>query len=155
MELTANEQGLALRKQIEAQSMLVAYSLGVEIELTPELLENATAGVDIPILKDKEDWRPGIRVEVGTKLKHYGITYQVLQRHVTQADWRPEKTPALFKVVQGKPDDGEVLHWIVGEHVNVGDRRKYDGIVYIVVIAHQTQAGWQPPNVPALWEVDE
>lgn len=33
----------------------------------------------------------------------------------------------------------------------VGDRRQYDGLLYRCVQAHNSQQGWEPPNVPALW----
>ena len=35
--------------------------------------------------------------------------------------------------------------------VKVGERYTYNGSTYEVVQAHTTQAGWEPPNVPALW----
>lgn len=136
----------------EPHEVVLAYALGLEVELTPELLDLAMSTVPICTPKNGDKWRPGIRVEVGTELDHYGVTWVVLQRHITQADWRPELTPALFKRKQGKPKPGETLPWIAGEHVNVGDKRKYDGRTFVVIIAHQTQAGWTPPAVPALWE---
>lgn len=33
----------------------------------------------------------------------------------------------------------------------VGDRRQYDSLLYRCVQAHTSQAGWEPPAVPALW----
>lgn len=41
--------------------------------------------------------------------------------------------------------------WVAGETVTADDRRAYGGIVYRCVQGHTTQAGWEPPNVPALW----
>lgn len=41
--------------------------------------------------------------------------------------------------------------WVVGESVNVGDIRKYNGKLYRVIQAHTTQADWTPDSVPALW----
>ena len=35
----------------------------------------------------------------------------------------------------------------------VGDRRRHDGKVYKCLQAHTSQAGWEPPAVPALWVV--
>lgn len=42
--------------------------------------------------------------------------------------------------------------WIVGEALIVGDRRSYQELLYEVIQAHTTQAGWEPPNVPALFK---
>lgn len=33
-----------------------------------------------------------------------------------------------------------------------GNRYRYEGKLYRVRIAHTSQEGWEPPNVPALWE---
>ena len=41
--------------------------------------------------------------------------------------------------------------WAVGKNVAVGEILAYDGKLYRVVQAHTTQAGWEPPTVPALF----
>ncbi len=41
--------------------------------------------------------------------------------------------------------------WQSGVAYAVGDRRKYDGLLYRCVQAHTSQIGWEPPAVPALW----
>ena len=33
----------------------------------------------------------------------------------------------------------------------VGDRRRYNDLLYRCVQGHTSQAGWEPPAVPALW----
>ena len=45
-------------------------------------------------------WKEGIDlIKTEDKvLKHNGIWYEVIQPHVTQIGWEPDKTPALFKV---------------------------------------------------------
>jgi len=60
-----------------------------------------------------------------------------------------EALPALF--ARFRTPTGGVMEWVAGEQVNVGDQRTYQGTTYTVLQAHQTQAGWEPPNVPALW----
>lgn len=42
--------------------------------------------------------------------------------------------------------------WIVGEALEVGMRRAYEGILYEVIQAHTTEADWTPPSVPALFK---
>lgn len=41
--------------------------------------------------------------------------------------------------------------WQTGVPYAVGDRRKYEGLLYRCVQAHTSQADWTPPAVPALW----
>ena len=41
--------------------------------------------------------------------------------------------------------------WESGITYEVGDRRKYDSLLYRCVQAHTSQDGWEPPTVPALW----
>ena len=41
--------------------------------------------------------------------------------------------------------------WQTDTAYAVGDRRKYDGLLYRCVQAHTSQDNWMPPVVPALW----
>ena len=41
--------------------------------------------------------------------------------------------------------------WAVGVDYSVGERVQYDGKLYKVVQAHNSQADWTPPTVPALF----
>ena len=41
--------------------------------------------------------------------------------------------------------------WRAGEAVEVGMMRSHGDQLYRCVQAHTTQAGWEPPSVPALW----
>ncbi|WP_425559724.1 carbohydrate-binding protein [Kitasatospora terrestris] len=41
--------------------------------------------------------------------------------------------------------------WRVGASYRVGDVVTYNGVAYRCVQAHTAYAGWEPPNVPALW----
>ena len=53
-----------------------------------------------------------------------------------------------------EPDTG-VAAWAPGLPLEVGDRVKYNGVVYVVQQAHTTQAGWEPTNLPALFTPEE
>lgn len=56
--------------------------------------------------------------------------------------WKPETT-----------DEAEAANeWAPWIDVAVGETWTYEGTEYKVIQAHQTQTGWEPPNVPALWE---
>lgn len=41
--------------------------------------------------------------------------------------------------------------WAADTTYKVGDRRRYDEKLWRCVQAHTSQAGWEPPSVPALW----
>jgi chitinase len=42
--------------------------------------------------------------------------------------------------------------WQANHFYNVGDRVSYGGHNYQCIQAHTSQVGWEPPNVPALWQ---
>jgi hypothetical protein len=44
-------------------------------------------------------WEKDINVIVGERRQYLGVLYEVKQSHRTQADWTPDITPALWKVV--------------------------------------------------------
>jgi len=95
-------------------------------------------------------WMEGEKVEAGWKRTYGGKTYECLQAHQTQADWTPDKVPALWKLVVVVPATGE---WTVGVAYKVGDEVMYLGKKYRCRQAHTSQAGWTPPAVPALWKL--
>ncbi|MER5736029.1 MULTISPECIES: carbohydrate-binding protein [unclassified Streptomyces] len=43
--------------------------------------------------------------------------------------------------------------WTAGRTYAAGDRVTYGGVGYVCLQAHTAMAGWEPPNVPALWRV--
>lgn len=95
------------------------------------------------------EWVEGERVGLGAVREYQGTEYRVIQAHVTQARWEPPNVPALWEVV---PDEANV--WQAGISVSIDDEYWYpdtNGTLYRVIQSHTTQAGWEPPNVPALW----
>ena len=44
-------------------------------------------------------WAAGIAVKAGDRLKDGGKLYKVRSDHTTQADWKPESTPALYEPI--------------------------------------------------------
>ncbi|MGZ7445237.1 glycosyl hydrolase family 18 protein [Paenibacillus sp. TH7-28] len=61
--------------------------------------------------------------------------------------------------VQGKttaeenPGDGETRPWEAGVAYNVNDKVSYNGSIYLCLQAHTSLSGWEPANVPALWQL--
>jgi chitinase len=46
-----------------------------------------------------------------------------------------------------------VTPWAANTAYHVGDLVSYGGHSYRCIQAHTSQAGWEPPNVPALWSL--
>jgi hypothetical protein len=97
---------------------------------------------------DELAWVAGEQVYVGTRRSYAGVLYTCLQAHVTEPGWTPDKTPALWSVVQTEPTTDE---WQAGVAYNIGDVVTYDGKTYECRQAHTAQVGWEPPKVLALW----
>lgn len=97
------------------------------------------------------EWIAGENVALGTQRTYDGKMWQVIQGHVTQSDWQPPNVPALWEeVIVNDPNV-----WAPSIAVTVDDEYWYpdtDGTLYRCIQSHTTQAGWEPPNVPALWE---
>ena len=94
------------------------------------------------------DWTTGETVKPGDVLAWDGTLVEVIQGHTTQADWTPDKVPALFKVHRTP----EMTEWVAGIDVKAGEKLTYKGATYEVVQSHRTQAGWEPDRVPSLWK---
>lgn len=65
---------------------------------------------------------------------------------------------ALIERAAASLDDGDALDgielfqvWAVDTDCAQGIRVRYDGKLYRCEQTHTSQAGWEPPNVPALW----
>lgn len=102
-------------------------------------------------------WREGTVYSVG-EFVTYGENgvgdpqlYKVVQAHTAQADWTPDKTPALFSAV-GLDDSGYPI-WSrpTGAHdaYNAGDVVDYNGELYKSLIDGNVYA---PDEYPAGWE---
>jgi len=94
------------------------------------------------------DWTPGAKVKPGDVLAWDGTLVEVIQGHTTQADWTPDKVPALFKVHRTP----EMTEWVAGITVAAGERFTFGGATWECVQAHTTQKGWEPDKVPSLWK---
>jgi len=97
-------------------------------------------------------WEPGIVVAVGDVLAWSQTLVECLQSHITQQDWQPGRTPALWRVYRDIANEPETPEWQAGIAVSVGETFSYQGAVYRVVQSHTTMSGWEPPAVPALWQ---
>lgn len=93
------------------------------------------------------DWIVGEKVEVGMHRIYNTVEYVVVQAHVTQSDWTPDKTPTLWGAVA--PATGV---WAVGVAYKVGDLVTYQGSTYKCLQAHTSIATWTPTAAVSLWQ---
>ena len=100
-----------------------------------------------------EEWESGKSYPKGWTVTRNDVQYtsQIPNNVWTPGDpndpqtgrwWKPETT-----------DEAEAANeWAPWIDVAVDEIWTHESADYRVVQAHQTQPGWEPPNVPALWE---
>lgn len=95
-------------------------------------------------------WRSGVAYTAGQRVLYRGVLYKVLQDHTSQADWKPEATPALWVVVS----IDEYPEWVqpTGAHdaYNKGDKVTYNNLHYISLIDSNV---YSPEAYPTGWEL--
>ena len=94
-------------------------------------------------------WKEGISVQTGERYRYNGKLYRVVQAHVTQDDWTPDVTPALFTEVSldswpewKRPTGAQDAY-------NKGDKVTYNGAHYVSLIDANV---YSPDEYPAGWE---
>ncbi len=80
--------------------------------LRPYIVKASASLEDADAVKAKElyaRWAVGVAVAVGDRLLYGERLYRVTQAHTTQEGWEPDKTPAMFTVIDeehtGTQDD--------------------------------------------------
>ena len=99
------------------------------------------------------NWHANIAVQVGDVFTYKGSLWRCIQAHTTHGGWQPDKTPALWHKVEVVAE-GTVRVWAAGIDYVAGDEVAYpdaEDELYVCQQAHTSQAGWEPPGVPALW----
>ena len=141
------QQTLPAPSPSREESVALAARLTVVDKVRDGHLDDETVARLVSIFPD---WAPGLTVAVGEVYQWDGTLVEVIQAHVTQADWEPNLVPALFKI--HRTDDGSgPIPWQPGISVAAGEHVTYDGVTYDVVQSHTTQTGWEPPSTPSLF----
>ena len=136
-EALPNALGLLLRLAVEDGRVSDAELLSIQPALEGRL------------------WQPGLSVHVGDVYAFGAFLWRCVQVHTTQDDWPPDLTPSLWRKV-GATAEGEARVWEAGVDYAAGDVLAYpdkNSMLYECLTAHTSQEGWEPPNVPALWDV--
>lgn len=137
-------------------SEIIAYVIDVK---TPEekinmaldfIKTKATDGEKISLIGIYPIWTEAKAYAVGDELQYFGTLYKVIQAHTSQADWQPDKVPALFKVIQ---PEGVIPQWVqpTGAHdaYAVGAKVLFNGKTYESLISANAYspeaylAGWK------------
>ena len=131
--MSRTEKLIELRKEIETTKK-ATQKLVLASEISQEDYKD--------LLDLYPKWEVGLDVSPSDPPYEYqGSLYKVVQAHKTQADWTPDKTPALFTNVEPSKDkDGaEVVPDFVkpkGSHdaYKKGDKVIFEGKVYVSLI---------------------
>ena len=98
------------------------------------------------------DWTPGAKVKPGDVLAWDGTLVEVIQGHTTQADWTPDKVPALWtsaRKTAGQAPDEWKQPTGAQDAYSKGDRVTFQGAVWESVIDANV---WSPTGYPAGWK---
>ena len=105
-----------------------------------------------------DPWKEGKTYATGDFLT-YGVNgvgdpqlYKVAQAHASQADWKPDTTPALYVAIGLDESGFPVWSQPTGAHdaYNTGDIVNYNGTLYQSLIDGNV---YSPDAYPAGWEV--
>ena len=142
------EAARELRRRIEASAAAAQVTLAPL--LAAETLSDEQIGaVTAAFLAWSGD---SVKVAVGDLRVFDGVLFRCVQAHRSQADWTPDKVPALWtpvrKVAGAAPDE-----WVqpvgASDAYRKGDRVLFQGATYESVIDANT---WSPAAYPAGWK---
>lgn len=92
-------------------------------------------------------WAVGISLTRGDRVRYLGELYRVEQDHVTQADWTPDITPALYTKVA---EPGDIPVWVqptgAQDAYQMGDRVYYPTKEDDIFVSLVNDNVW-PPDV--------
>lgn len=139
------EAAKELRRRIDASAQVTVAPLIDAESLTDEQITAVTAAFPA--------WSgDGVKVGVGDLRVFDGVLYRCVQAHVTQDDWTPDKTPALW--VPARKTTGQApAEWKqptgAQDAYKVGDQVTFEGAVW-----ESTMDGnvWSPAGYPAGWK---
>ena len=96
-------------------------------------------------------YKSGEYITYGTNYVGDPQLYRVISDHVSQADWRPDITPALYEPLGLNADGYPIWSRPSGAHdaYNIGDIVSYKGVLCKSLIDGNT---YSPDEYPAGWE---
>lgn len=99
------------------------------------------------------EWKEGVNYLIGRKIIYNNNVYKVVQSHLSQVGWEPDKASSLFTLFSKSISDvvnGEVLEFIkpTGAHDSYmkGDKVRFEGSVYESLIDSNVYSPAEYPN---------
>ncbi len=129
-----------------------AYKLRDMMHKAAASLSDADALDGVELFKS---WYSGIAYLADERVRYSDKLYRCVQSHTSQADWKPDRTPALWTEV-AKPGEIPVWHQPTGaqDAYAKGDKVWYPERDTTVYVSLADANVWQP-TTPGLWEVVE
>jgi hypothetical protein len=152
-DLLPEEKIIELTAAVEHEQAEKAEVLAISTKYKQALREaELTIEQMLELIEIYPDWEPGINYSTGTIVKYENQLYEVIAPgHISQDDWTPDVTPALFKKIV---PEGVIPEWVqpTGSHdaYNTGDKVTFNGIVYESLIDGNV---WSPEAYPAGWQI--
>jgi len=138
------EVPMSLDEKIEALVVLALRDSGLEVDLDDIQVIDAISTLAWDRLNesitDGGEWAVGAKVIPGQVVRYGGKNYEVIQGHITQDGWSPDKISALFKfsLASGEPwKQPEGAH----DAYQVGDVCTHKGNTWISTYANNV---WEP-----------
>ena len=120
--------------------------------LISEKLESDSTLVD-SYISYLSEWKEGVNYLIGRKIIYNNNVYKVVQSHLSQEGWEPDKASSLFTLFSKSISDvvtGEVLEFIkpTGAHDSYmkGDKVRFEGSVYESLIDSNVYSPAEYPN---------
>lgn len=131
------------------------------IEIVPKIKQLRNAALKVSeILSDETalqtialypTFKPGLTVKIGERYKDsLGNLYRVVQAHITQSDWQPSTTPALWTKVSVETWPEWVQPTGAQDAYNIGDKITFNSQHYISLIDANV---WSPTVYSAGWQL--
>lgn len=91
-------------------------------------------------------WETDHIYKLNDRASYNGLVYRCVQSHTSQADYAPDKAPALWTRIKANPDPSEPEEWVqpVGDFdaYDKGDKVKHNGKIWIST--YDGKNVWEP-----------
>jgi len=128
----------------------ISQMLGIPFEITPAETQVLSIAANLSPIADGQEWRAGLNLVVGTIVTEGSSNFIVRVGHISQPDWNPKSTPALFKQIRG-----QYTEWVQPQGAHdayvYGDRVLFGGHVWRSVF--QGANIWPPGSGVQFWVV--
>lgn len=137
--------------------MQVMEQLGRALQMFAQTLSNEQA-IEVasifPPYEVGKSYTAGQYITYGTNTVGDPQLYKVIQDHISQEDWVPEKSPTLYEPIGLNGSGYPIWSKPSGAHdaYNKGDIVDYNGTLYKSLIDGNV---YSPDEYPAGWEVTE